>query len=347
MVLSYGFLLGRSQEGLLYILHVEPDSPAKSAGLARGMLISEIDGIPIEQMSFEQLSSILSVPERRVFTVSIPQESRSFSVTITPAEVVRSPVLSSVLENRITGHRVGYILFNQHIERAEADLINAIRSFVSQDIDDLALDLRYNRGGLIEIASKLAFMMAGPSATEGKVFDSFVSNGKLPKISFSFISHGANNLALPSLGLERVFILTSSATCSASEAIINGLRGIDVEVVLIGIKTCGKPYAQVPKDNCGTTYSLIQYRGVNHKGFGSYEDGFQPNCEVGDDVRYPLGDPKEARLGEAITYMHTGKCSVSAQARIFPGDSQVPSNQAEFPDIIEIWPPEMPLKILD
>jgi hypothetical protein len=69
-------------------------------------------------------------------------------------------------------------------------------------------------------------------------------------------------------------VLTTAGTCSASEAVINGLRGIDVEVNLIGGETCGKPYAFVPQPNCGTTYFAIQTQGVNNKGFGDYADGF-------------------------------------------------------------------------
>ena len=41
------------------------------------------------------------------------------------------------------------------------------------------------------------------------------------------------NRPLPALDLSRVFILADINTCSASELIINGLRGIGVEVVLI------------------------------------------------------------------------------------------------------------------
>ena len=347
VVLEYGFNVDIIQQKLT-ITYVEPNSPASNVGLARGMLISEIDGVSVEQLSFEQLNSIFGVPERRVFTVSIPGESRLSSVTITPVEVVKSPVpVTEAWENRVTGHRVGYMLFNENIQRAETDLINAIIYFDFQDIDDLVLDLRYNPGGPITIASKLAFMIAGPRATTGKVFDALVSNGKLPTKRYLFISYSGNSLPLPSLDLERVFILTGSRTCSASEAIINGLRGIDMEVVLIGETTCGKPYGQVPEDNCGTTYNLIQYRGVNNKGFGSYEDGFQPTCRVGDDVRHQLGDLEEARLEEAITYMYTGKCSVSAQTKTFSEHLEDPSNQTGSPDIIEIWPPKMPLKILD
>ena len=43
---------------------------------------------------------------------------------------------------------------------------------------------------------------------------------------------------------------------------------MDVEVVLIGANTCGKPYGFYPQDNCGTTYFAIQFQGVNAKGQG-------------------------------------------------------------------------------
>ena len=66
---------------------------------------------------------------------------------------------------------------------------------------------------------------------------------------------------MPALDLERVFVLTTASTCSASEAIINSLRGINVEVIQIGSTTCGKPYGFYPQDNCGTTYFTIQFAG--------------------------------------------------------------------------------------
>ena len=125
---------------------------------------------------------------------------------------------------------------------------------------------------------------------------------------------------LPALNLSRVFVLGGEGTCSASETIINGLRGIDVEVVLIGDATCGKPYGFYPLDNCGTTYFTVQFRGVNAKNFGDYADGFVPanltgtpglpipGCAVVDDFSKPLGDPTEARFAAALGYMADGSC---------------------------------------
>lgn len=103
-------------------------------------------------------------------------------------------------------------------------------------------------------------------------------------------------------------VLASSGTCSASESVINALRGIDVEVSLVGGATCGKPYGFLPQDNCGTTYFAIQFEGVNAKGFGDYADGFAPTCAVADDFTRPLGDPAEARFAAALAYLSSGTC---------------------------------------
>ena len=38
-------------------------------------------------------------------------------------------------------------------------------------MQDLVLDLRYNGGGYLAIASELAYMIAGPARTSGKTFE--------------------------------------------------------------------------------------------------------------------------------------------------------------------------------
>lgn len=100
---------------------------------------------------------------------------------------------------------------------------------------------------------------------------------------------------------------------------MNGLRGIDVEVIQIGDKTCGKPYGFYPQDNCGTTYFSIQFSGINSKGFGDYADGFKPSktpvfaadvkgCPVADDFSRALGDPEEHMLRTALHHINSATC---------------------------------------
>ena len=127
------------------------------------------------------------------------------------------------------------------------------------------------------------------------------------------------------LDLDRVYILVTENTASASEFLINSLRGINIEVILIGETTTGKPYGFIPQNNCGTTYFTIQFTGVNNNGFGDYADGFTPaeedngtdvrGCKVSDDISQPLGDPKEKMLANALHYIKNEEClSNSLQA---------------------------------
>lgn len=193
-------------------------------------------------------------------------------------------------------------------------------------MSDLVLDIRYNGGGYLDIASELAYMIAGPTATAGKTFEKPVFNDKHPTINpvtgapiapvpFYSTTRGFSTTTgapLPTLNLSRVFVLTGPGTCSASEAIINGLRGIGVTVYQFGSTTCGKPYGFYPQDNCGTTYFSIQLKGVNDANFGDYNDGFSPanrvtgvsvpGCSIVDDLGHALGDPAEARLAAALAY---------------------------------------------
>ncbi|MEQ8206231.1 MAG: hypothetical protein RIA65_08670, partial [Woeseia sp.] len=134
-----------------------------------------------------------------------------------------------------------------------------------------------------------------------------------------FFNTSTDGQSLPTLNLSRVFVLTGSGTCSASESVINGLRGIGVEVIQVGSRTCGKPYGFYPTDNCGTTYFTIQFRGENAQGFGDYADGFSPQnasiqttvlpgCQVADDFSQPLGDTSESRFAAALQYRESGSC---------------------------------------
>ena len=158
--------------------------------------------------------------------------------------------------------------------------------------------------------------------------------------------------SLPTLDLERVFVLTSSYTCSASESIINGLRGVGIDVIQIGGNTCGKPYGFYPEDNCGTTYFSIQFRGVNELGFGEYAEGFSatrtlgdpqanlPGCGASDDLSRELGDPAEGQLQAALTRLNTGACPAPP-----PGGFLEPHQAELYPDGGALRkPPRLPWK---
>jgi C-terminal processing protease CtpA/Prc len=218
--------------------------------------------------------------------------------------------------------------FNNHNAVSELQLIEAFTKLRDEKVDDLVLDLRYNGGGLLYVASQVAYMIAGPTQTAAKTFERTIYNDKttpgspIPFWSFAWgfpsPKPAQGGSPLPYLNLKKVTILTTPGTCSASESIINGLRGLDIEVDLIGGKTCGKPYGFVPQPNCGTTYFAIQLKGVNQKGFGDYADGMAPTCSVPDDYGHPLGDVNEGMLAAALRYRETKQCDAPTRSSIKP-----------------------------
>ncbi|RYY92401.1 MAG: peptidase, partial [Alphaproteobacteria bacterium] len=256
--------------------------------------------------------------------------------------LVEQPVNRYAVLPTPTGN-VGYILLNTFSPYStEKALVDTIASMKTQGVNDVVLDLRYNGGGLLAIASQLSYMVAGPTRISGHVFERLrfnaaagnsnpvngATNSPTPFYTSGLGFSVSNGAAISTLDLPRVFVLSTSRTCSASESVINGLRGIDVEVIQIGGTTCGKPYGFYPDDNCGETYFTIQFQGVNDKGFGEYPDGFAPSntstanavkvngCAVADDFSRELGDTSEAMLAAALSYRANGTCPLPPPASI-------------------------------
>jgi hypothetical protein len=352
-------LLQSSPPRKLIVQFVEPGSQAATAGFERGAEILTVDGIDLindaTQSGVDGLNAALFDPAQGsthsfVFRLrNGTQRSASLAavpVTLDPVPVVR--VLPTATGN------VGYLQFNDHIATAEQKLVTAINQLQTASIRDLVLDVRYNGGGYLAIASELAYMVAGSARTSGKAFERTVFNSKHPTTNpvtgerlepIPFLSRtqglsGPSGQTLPSLGLSRVTVLTTGETCSASESIINSLRGIGVEVIQIGGDTCGKPYGFYPEDNCGTTYFSVQFKGVNELGFGDYAAGFSPavragqpagallpGCLVADDYSRDLGDPEERMLKVALDYRANNRsCALAASAA--PDTDRVRASQA-------------------
>ena len=304
-----------------------PGTPAAAAGIGRGAKVTGVDGIDVvNSTSVTELNAALFpkvAGELHSFVLQAPDGSLR-TVALQSAKVITVPVQNVKTLDTPTG-KVGYLLFNDHVATSESQLISAMTQLKAEGVQDLVLDIRYNGGGLLDIASEVAFMIAKPAATTGTVFERLQFNSKNPfnlsaaqtTTPFYSTSRGLSTRAgqaLPQLGLSRLTVLTGPGTCSASESIINSLRGVNVQVTLIGNTTCGKPYGFFPRDNCGTTYFAIQFKGVNHQNFGDYADGIAPTCTVADDFDHALGDPAEARLAAALSYRSTGSCPVSATA---------------------------------
>lgn len=295
------------------VADVAPNSPAALAGVVRGDKITLVDGVDFVN---DNTSTGIATLNQGLFPSSIAAHQLVFngskSVTMTPANYTVQTVQNVKVIPTANGN-VGYFIFNSHIIQSEGELIKAISQLQAANVSDLIIDLRYNGGGLLAVASELAYMIAGPANTNNLVFEKLIYNDKLTSQNqtYPFYNTSSANQPLPTLNLNKVSLLVGPGTASASESIINSLRGVNVAVNLIGATTRGKPYGFVPQDNCSYTYFSIQFKGANNKGYGDYADGFAPTCPATDDFTHQRGDVNETLLKTALSYRVSGACPAS------------------------------------
>ena len=301
------------------VADVAPGSPADVAGIVRGAKLTSIDGIDFVNDNVQADINALNAA-----LLPGPAVTHSFGfngqigISMTSAAYPETTVKNVKIIPTTKGN-VGYFIFDTQIAQSESELTNAINQLKAAGVSDLIIDLRYNGGGLLYIASELAYMIAGPVNTTNHNFESLIYNDKLAaqNTSYPFYAIGSANQSLPTLGLNHVSLLVTYGTASASESIINSLRGVNLTVDLIGSTTRGKPYGFVPQDNCGWTYFSIQFKGVNDKGVGDYADGFTPTCQESDDFTHQRGDTAETMLSSALSYRVTGVCPANTSLPAF------------------------------
>ncbi len=315
---------------VIRVIRVEPGSPGDLAGVMRGDTVKSIDGVDINDATeagggvlLEGLEPSVAIKTTTFGLQAAGSDEIEEVVVVSSVNVIAPPVeIAKTLH--LGASKVGYLALNTFIDvTAQTQLINAITKLKSDKVEELVLDLRYNGGGIVALANQLSYMI-GRADLKDKVFEKTVCNGKNPSpfcqtndFIDGTIGDRVNNvvpgMAISQLGLKRVFVLTTSDTCSASESVINGLSPY-LEVIRIGSTTCGKPFAFIPEENCGTTYFALQSRIENSKGFSAYEDGFAPTCAVADDLDRQRGDKSELMLSGALNYIKTGRCPATSQA---------------------------------
>jgi len=131
-------------------------------------------------------------------------------------------------------------MYNGFYAGYDSQLNAAFGTLKSANVTDLVLDLRYNSGGSINSATKLASMITGQFT--GQLFAKQQWNSKAQAYYESSNPSSLENRfvgGLNSLQLNKVYILTTKGTASASELVINCLKPY-INVVQIGDVTIGK-----------------------------------------------------------------------------------------------------------
>jgi carboxyl-terminal processing protease len=306
-----GFGLSTMVSGVeMRVLQVFPESPASEAGLSRGDRMIEIGGRQVSALiGSGEIESAFGASEIGVETdiVFVSQGGTRHEAHLIKRPVT-IPTVSLTRVYTISGRRVGYIFFRNFVTPSYGALDAAFAELSAAGVDELVLDLRYNGGGLVNVAQYLASYIGG-ARTDGQVFAEYFHNDKN-----AFRNQVIRFEGKPQqLRLDRLIVVTTKGSASASELVINALRPF-MPVVVIGGTTYGKPVGQYGVAFCDKLLAPVSFALRNADGKGDFFDGFAPDCPAPDDADHQLGNPEEASLKEALTFATTGACSARSLA---------------------------------
>lgn len=305
-------------DGLFAVVkYVVDNSPAKEAGLKRGDIILTIDDENITTENYLNLfySSNIKLGLGKISNNEIGLNG--VTVNLVAKEMYEDPVLHySVIDKG--AKKIGYLAYAGFYKESHDKLVKIFTDFKSKGVNELVLDFRYNPGGNAVTPPFLGSLIAPEKNVRNKdIFlkeiwnDGYMNyfKGKNEDLNDYFNSDIPVNL-----NLNRIFVLTTDGTASASEATICGLMPY-MDVIKIGTTThgkyCGAGLFQ-PKDNNGKLVqgidnwllSLVIYKFANANDYTDFKDGIAPDYEIEDNFVeniYPFGDVKDAHLSKAIS----------------------------------------------
>ncbi len=299
---------------------VLPDSNADLNGIKRGDLFYAINNTNINDDNFNTLLN------QDIYTINLGNynnnntpddrtddtiEITSQNIELTKLEYTENPVFKTEIYN-LNSNTIGYLMYNGFNVGSENELNNAFGEFKSNNVQHLVLDLRYNSGGSVSVETALASMISGQFS--GDVFKKLIYNNTLQENNriFPFIQ-SIGNTSINSLNLDKLYVLTTRRTASASEGLINSLKSY-INVVQIGANTRGKTQASITiydspdfrRDGANRrhTYAMqpLVANGVNKNDIPVPSNGLTPDIELAESaLNYGvLGDINEPLLAAAI-----------------------------------------------
>jgi len=327
---EYALLENKNQPGEFMgtITLVVPDGPADRNGLKRGDIFTAVNGVPLKQANLDQAAKILRLGDGIQLSMA-----NLVSGNLVPGKTVEvqyrrhseSPVyLTRVFHSG--GKKTGYLFYNRFSGSQDYQILDSLRALRDQGITALILDLRYNPGGDVSTAAKIAGALS--TTTADQTFVIYQGNSKAGKRISSFQKTMNENSFQPQsfaellnyrLSLNQLIVLSSSSTASAAELLINNLKPY-IKVIQIGGTTMGKDMASFaitdlrsPKQVNIELHPLI-FKLFNADNLGNYQGGLKPDYEVDEFATLPLsafGDPQDPLLKKALAITGTAAAGIA------------------------------------
>lgn len=289
-------------ENDLRVSYVEKESPAGKAGITRSWRIKQINGnsnIATSNANFIVNAIYQSTSSSIVFTKPSGTDT---TITLTAATYQEHPVyIDSVYT--AGSSKVGYLVLNSFLgDTTEINnrLQQAFNKFIAQGVTDVAVDLRYNGGGYVSLQNTLANYLV-PTAGNNGIMETEQFNDK-----YTAFNETINFKKKGSLNINRLFVIISQNTASASELLINSLKPY-MNVQLVGPSAShGKPVGFFPIPVEDWYIFPVSFRTVNKNGEGNYFNGFTPNYQIMDGLDRNWGDINENCLKSILKFVSTG-----------------------------------------
>lgn len=330
----------RRSNGLEFDFYIEPgssanvfgiirlvlnNSPAESQGLQRGQIFNAVDGVALTE------SNISSLLNQDTYTLHFadyndngtPSDSSDDTIdtnaeTASLAKIVytENPIhRTEILQ--VNSQNVGYLAYNGFTSDFNNALNAVFANFLANNVEHLVLDLRYNPGGSVNTATFLGSMITGQF--NGEVFTKLEYNSNLESRNSTYnFTNSLDGDAINSLNLDKVYIITTDASASASEMVINSLNAYsEIEVVHIGQQTTGKSQASITiydspdygrsGANPSHNYAMqpLVAKTVNKLDQGVPSNGITPSISLNENpINYGiLGDENEPLLAVALLHI--------------------------------------------
>jgi C-terminal processing protease CtpA/Prc len=309
-----------SNEIIGWVRYIIPNSDASTKNIKRGDVFYGVNGTQLTDTNY----NALLFGSNNDYTLNMADINggaftpNGKTVALTKTVLDENPILVNTV---ITSgsKKIGYLLYNGFYSNYDTKLNEAFGTLKSQGITDLVLDLRYNGGGSVQTATRLASMITG--SFTGQVFSKQQWNAKIesyystnnPESLKDFFVDKIGTTPINSLNMTKIYILTSKSSASASELVINGLKPY-MNVVQIGDITVGKNVGSVTlydsptfgkeKRNPNHRYAMqpLVLKIVNSVGFGDYQSGLTPTFSLKESLSNlgVLGTSTEPLLNLAI-----------------------------------------------
>lgn len=253
-----------SKNNKIYVSEVSKDSPAQLQGIAKGDVITAVDGVSVNAANSQSLIAKLSGEKLTNVQVAFTHNGESKTVSVARGYAAQSVYYSAT-------DKVGYIKITSFYGTTEDQLKDAIKYMESKSVTSIIFDVRNTDTGRIKYATDCIDMLV-PVGTEGTgaIATAVDKNGNTIE-TFASDSNSVN---------FRMAVLVDANTSGAAELFACDLRDFGM-AQLVGVKTAGNGTMQEIFELSDGSAAVLTVAKINPYKSESFNGvGLTPDYEV-------------------------------------------------------------------